>query len=110
MMEDKEYFRDCFKNNDYLFINNKKEIFLCKQWKEGRKLMREIAERLEYARKNHTKEEWQRMNVIDAFNALQEEINEVKFAVEHEGEQRMQDELLDVIAVAVRMLNHEYGE
>lgn len=66
--------------------------------------------RLFKAREKHTEKEWQAMNVIDAFNALQEEVNEVKYAIEHEGEERMQDELLDVIAVAVRMLNHEYGD
>lgn len=68
----------------------------------------EIIGRLDHAKKFHPKSEWQKMSVTDAMNALQEEVDEVKQAIEKESEERMRDELLDVIAVAIRMLNGEY--
>lgn len=74
----------------------------------GGSVMGKIVAVIEYARDKHPQKEWQEMSVIDAFNALQEELNEVKFAIDNESKERMHDELLDVIAVAVRMLNEEY--
>lgn len=76
--------------------------------KNGKENLFKIAERLEHARKKHTSNEWHAMNEIECFNALKEECNEVFNALQFETQYRMQDELLDVIAVAVRMLNKEY--
>lgn len=77
---------------------------------QGKEILFEIAKRLNHARQNHPKKEWQNMNVMHAFNALNDEKSEVCRAICNETEERMQSELLDVIAVAVRMWNKEYGE
>lgn len=76
---------------------------------QGKRILKQIAERLEHARNKHTEQEWQNMNVMQAYNALNEEKHEVCKSICHETEERMQDELKDVIAVAVRMWNKEYG-
>lgn len=68
----------------------------------------EIIQRLDYAKKKHPKEEWQKMTLRDAFNVLREEVYEVELEVNKNCLKRVNDELLDVIAVAVRMLNKEY--
>lgn len=75
---------------------------------KGKRLLSDIADRLEHARQKHPKKEWQKMNVMQAFNSLNEEKHEVCKAICHETEERMQSELLDVVAVAVRMWNKEY--
>lgn len=80
-------------------------------WKNGRKIMSEIAERLDHARTKHPKEEWKNMPQGQAYYKLYDEVREVQYAIYYENkEERVYDELLDVIAVAIRMLNHEYGE
>ncbi len=93
-------------------INYRKieEAFSNDNWKKGRKIMSEIAERLDHARKKHPKEEWQKMDVYEAMKALLDEIDEVRIALKKETPERVQDELLDVIAVAFRILNKEYGD
>lgn len=75
---------------------------------KGKQILLEMAKRLNHARQKHPKKEWQKMNVMQAFNALNEEKHEVCKAICHETEERMQSELLDVVAVAVRMWNEEY--
>lgn len=78
-------------------------------WKKGRKIMSKIAERLDHARTKHPKEEWHKMDVYEAMKALLDEIDEVRIAIKKETPERVQDELLDVIAVSLRILNKEYG-
>lgn len=76
----------------------------------GKKIIADIADRLEHARQKHPKKEWQKMNVMQAFNALNEEKQEVCKAICHETEERMKSELLDLMVVAVRIYNGEYGD
>ncbi len=82
----------------------------CGDFEKGRKMLKDIAERLEHAHKKHPKEEWQKMDVYEAMKALLDEIDEVRIALKKETPERVQDELLDVIAVAFRILNKEYGD
>lgn len=73
-----------------------------------KQVLKGIAERLEHARTKHTKEEWENMGVMQAYKALMSEVSEVEDAIFNETQERVESELLDVIAVAVRMLNCEY--
>lgn len=74
----------------------------------GQRLLHDIANRLNHSRTKHPKSEWDNKTIHDAYNALHDEVHEVKEAIWYEPSDRIKDELLDVIAVAVRMLNKEY--
>lgn len=69
----------------------------------GMQLMFMLAARLEHARKKHP---WPKdaPNAMAAFRALAAEVEEVNLALCKETPDRVRDELLDVMAVAVRML------
>ena len=62
-----------------------------------------LAERLEHARRKHPWPE-HTPNAFAAFRALGDECEEVNRALCRETPDRVRDELLDVMAVAVRML------
>lgn len=75
---------------------------------QGKRILKQIAERLEHARNKHTQEEWSKGGILFSYNALHDEVYEVKNAIYYEEDYRTEEELLDVMAVAVRMLNCEY--
>lgn len=66
-----------------------------------------LAARLEHARRKHPWPQDAR-NQFAAFRALGDECEEVNLALCRETPDRVRDELLDVMAVAVRMLLGEY--
>lgn len=74
----------------------------------GRYIVNLIADRLRHARKEHPASEWRGKGRYWALGQLGSEFEEVVHAVENEGDDRMVDELLDLIAVALRMLQREY--
>lgn len=67
-----------------------------------------IQRRLDYARKKHPAMQWHGAGKYWALGQLEAEVNELRHAVEHEPDQRITDEALDVIAVAIRIINREY--
>lgn len=76
----------------------------------GKKIIADIADRLEHARTKHPNEQWKKMTKYDAQKALDDEKCEVCHALISETPERVKDELLDVISVAVRMYNEEYKQ
>ena len=69
----------------------------------GMQVMFMLAARLEHAREKHPWPE-HTPNAFAAYRALVEEVKEVNLALCKETPDRVRDELLDVMAVAVRML------
>ena len=76
----------------------------------GEDLAVKIADRIEHARKEHPAKEWQGKGLNWASMALLDETDELVNAVIHETPERVKDELLDVIAVAIRMYNCEWED
>ena len=73
----------------------------------GMQVLFMLASRLEHARSKHPWPE-HTPNTFAAFRALGDECEEVNRALCRETPDRVRDELLDVMAVAVRMLLGEY--
>lgn len=70
--------------------------------KKGRENLFKIAERLDHNRGRY-------LSIHEALNVLREEVDEItEVVIRHEDEQRIKDELFDIISVAVKMLNCEY--
>lgn len=67
-----------------------------------------INSRLYHAITKHNHSEWAEKGKYWALGELEEEYQEVRKAVEKETDQRMKDELLDLICVAIRMYEEEY--
>lgn len=68
----------------------------------------QIIRRLYEARIKHPASQWQGSGKYWALGQLEAEVNELRHALEHETDQRITDEALDVIAVAIRIINREY--
>lgn len=75
---------------------------------KGEYLLKRIAATIKKARTKHSIAEWQNMGITKAYEALSSETDEVLFAMARESDERINEELRDVITVAVRMLNKEY--
>jgi hypothetical protein len=45
-----------------------------------------------------------------AVGVIADEMREVEYAMEHEGPERTADEVLDVIAAGIRLINGEHGD
>ena len=75
----------------------------------GMQVLFMLAARLEHARRKHPWPE-HTPNFLAAFRALGDEAEEVNCAICRETPDRVRDELLDVMAVAVRMLLGECQE
>lgn len=77
----------------------------------GLKLLRALSNRLLQARRKHI---WQCNGEIsngnEASKAIFDEAVEYCFAVSHETQERQTDEILDVLAVAVRCFNREFED
>lgn len=72
----------------------------------GMNVLHQIGSRLEHARTKHpvfAEGEFHALGVINS------EMDELTFAVEKETEDRVTDELLDVIVTSIRMLNGEHN-
>ena len=67
-----------------------------------------IRDRIEHARKEHPAKEWQGKGIDWAFKALRMEFIELIYALDKETPERVKDELLDVIVVAIRMYKGEW--
>lgn len=72
----------------------------------GKALLVALSERLIHAREKHP--EFAKSDV-GAWNVINDEVNELLRAVWYESPERMQDELLDVLATSVRFYNGEHG-
>ena len=73
----------------------------------GRKLLDELAERLEYARTEHSASEWAGKVDDYALAAIEGEVREVRVAMKLETPHRVKSELKDAIATCVRAWNDE---
>ena len=71
-------------------------------------VFQKIQERLEHARAEHPESEWQGKGIPYAFRALLDEVREMKEEYDNERIDALHDELLDVVVVAIRILNKEY--
>ena len=72
-------------------------------------IFEKIKERLVHAREKHNVQEWLDGGENGAYRALSSEFSECLIARSEEPrDERMKDELLDLIAVAVRIWNDEY--
>lgn len=78
-------------------------------FRSGVDILQELAKRLDHARNKH---KWGKGKEIDsatkAYNALQGENQEWLRAINEETPERQFDEVLDVLAVAIRMANKEF--
>lgn len=87
----------------YSWLGRNKDI------KSGKDFLTLLACRSEYAHYKHGKEEWDNLDKAKAIEALRSEFEEVVYASENETNKRLKDELLDLMVVAVRIYNCEYG-
>ena len=75
----------------------------------GRYVTNMIADRLAHARAEHPGTEWSGKGPAYGVRVIRDELDELGMAVDDdEGEDRMRDECLDVLATAVRFLNREW--
>ncbi len=82
------------------------EQFGCGDFKRGRRLLADIADRLRYARSKH---KWRFRSQAYGVNAVLGEARELEQAVVcEEGPDRVYDESLDTIVTAIRMANGEW--
>lgn len=72
---------------------------------QGKQLVVALAARLTHARKKHPEFA---LDAARAWNVIRSETDELCRAVCCESAERVQDELLDVLATSVRMYNGEY--
>lgn len=74
----------------------------------GRKLLDELAERMEHARTEHPESEWAGKGDDYALEAIEDEVREVRVAMKLETPHRVKSELKDAIATCVRAWNDEH--
>lgn len=71
-------------------------------------ILTRIKSRIACAQVKHPHGEWTGKGKYWALGELEAEFAEVRHAVERETDERMQDEILDLVAVAIRILAKEY--
>jgi hypothetical protein len=74
---------------------------------QGRKCIEAIARRLIHARTKHPASEWAGRGDEYGLAVIESEVRELRLAVKLEGQQRVEDETLDVLATGVRKYNRE---
>lgn len=74
----------------------------------GKALLEAQALRLEHARTKHPPAECAGRGEVWGHERLRDEVQELLLAIKLEGRDRVVDEAMDVIAVAIRIINGEY--
>lgn len=81
------------------------EIFGNGDPQKGENLLMALADRLEYARRKHPANLYDKKGRL---NSIRDELDELDVAVLFETAEREFDEALDVATTVIRFINHEY--